>query len=133
MLKNIIIFKTMYTPEYINNTNDDIYNNDSYLLFFSFLISVNTPRNFICYSVFRIIQYIYFKVPHCDQFLKIFLPLFFIGMVLGSYFWGCLADTKGRKIVLVSTLLIDGVVGVISSFVQILPIFMACRFINGFS
>lgn len=58
---------------------------------------------------------------------------FVTGMVLGSYFWGCLADTKGRKIVLVSTLLMDGFVGIISSFVQILPIFMACRFINGFS
>ncbi|KAH9629396.1 hypothetical protein HF086_017128 [Spodoptera exigua] len=56
-----------------------------------------------------------------------------LGMVLGSYFWGCLADTKGRKIVLVSTLLMDGFVGIISSFVQILPVFMACRFINGFS
>ncbi|XP_060801756.1 synaptic vesicle glycoprotein 2C [Amyelois transitella] len=56
-----------------------------------------------------------------------------LGMVIGSYFWGCLADTKGRKIVLVSTLLMDGFVGIFSSFVQILPIFMACRFINGFA
>lgn len=55
------------------------------------------------------------------------------GMVLGSYFWGCLADTKGRKVVLVSTLLIDGFIGIVSSFVQILPVFMVCRFVNGFS
>lgn len=55
------------------------------------------------------------------------------GMVIGSYFWGCLADTKGRKVVLVSTLLMDGFIGIISSFVQILPVFMVCRFINGFS
>lgn len=54
-------------------------------------------------------------------------------MVIGSYFWGCLADTKGRKVVLVSTLLMDGFIGILSSFVQILPIFMACRFVNGFA
>ncbi|XP_059056738.1 synaptic vesicle glycoprotein 2C-like isoform X2 [Achroia grisella] len=55
-----------------------------------------------------------------------------LGMVLGSYFWGSLADTKGRRVVLISTLLIDGVIGIVSSFVQVLSIFMVCRFVNGF-
>lgn len=31
-----------------------------------------------------------------------------LGMIIGSYFWGCLADTKGRKYVLITTLLLDG-------------------------
>jgi MFS transporter, VNT family, synaptic vesicle glycoprotein 2 len=31
-----------------------------------------------------------------------------LGMIIGSYFWGCLADTRGRKYVLISTLLLDG-------------------------
>lgn len=54
-------------------------------------------------------------------------------MVLGSYIWGCLADTKGRKVVLIVTLLMDGVVGIVSSFVQYFWVFLAFRFFNGFA
>lgn len=55
-----------------------------------------------------------------------------IGMLIGSYFWGCLADTKGRKVVLIATLLLDGVCGLLSSVAQIYGVFMFCRFFNGF-
>ncbi|XP_008544409.1 synaptic vesicle glycoprotein 2C isoform X1 [Microplitis demolitor] len=58
-------------------------------------------------------------------------PMF--GMVIGSYFWGCLADTKGRKVVLIATLMMDGIVGVISSFVQHFWAFLIFRFFNGFA
>lgn len=54
-------------------------------------------------------------------------------MVIGSYIWGCLADTKGRKIVLIATLLMDGVVGIISSFVGNFWAFLFFRFLNGFA
>lgn len=54
-------------------------------------------------------------------------------MVIGSYIWGCLADTKGRKIVLIATLLMDGIVGVASSFVQYFWVFVIFRFFNGFA
>lgn len=56
----------------------------------------------------------------------------FAGMLLGSYFWGCLADTKGRKVVLICTLLLDGVCGIFSSISQYYGIFMLFRFFNGF-
>ncbi|XP_046740734.1 synaptic vesicle glycoprotein 2B-like [Diprion similis] len=56
-----------------------------------------------------------------------------LGMVIGSYIWGCLADTKGRKVVLIATLLMDGIVGVISSFVQYYWVFLVFRFFNGFA
>ncbi|XP_024945351.1 synaptic vesicle glycoprotein 2B [Cephus cinctus] len=56
-----------------------------------------------------------------------------LGMVIGSYIWGCLADTKGRKIVLIATLLMDGIVGIVSSFVQYYWVFLAFRFFNGFA
>lgn len=55
-----------------------------------------------------------------------------LGMLLGSYFWGCLADTKGRKVVLIATLLLDGVCGIISSISQYYGLFMLLRFFNGF-
>jgi VNT family MFS transporter (synaptic vesicle glycoprotein 2) len=57
-------------------------------------------------------------------------PLF--GMILGSYFFGCLADTKGRKYVLIASLLLDGVAGLLSSISQIYALFMLFRFFTGF-
>jgi len=57
----------------------------------------------------------------------------FVGMLIGSYIWGCLADTKGRKIVLIATLLMDGIVGIASSFVQYFWVFLIFRFFNGFA
>ncbi|XP_011495875.1 PREDICTED: synaptic vesicle glycoprotein 2C-like [Ceratosolen solmsi marchali] len=56
-----------------------------------------------------------------------------LGMVIGSYIWGCLADTKGRKVVLITTLLMDGIVGILSSFVQYFWVFLVFRFFNGFA
>ncbi|CAG9836314.1 unnamed protein product [Diabrotica balteata] len=56
-----------------------------------------------------------------------------LGMVIGSYFWGCLADTKGRKIVLIGALLMDGACGLLSSISQVFWLFMLMRFFNGFA
>ncbi|VEN35502.1 unnamed protein product [Callosobruchus maculatus] len=56
-----------------------------------------------------------------------------LGMVIGSYFWGCLADTKGRKIVLIGALLMDGICGLLSSISQVYWLFMLLRFLNGFA
>lgn len=55
-----------------------------------------------------------------------------IGMLVGSYFWGCLADTKGRKCVLVTTLILDGICGLASSVTTIYSLFLALRLCNGF-
>ncbi|KAF5302437.1 hypothetical protein FQR65_LT08526 [Abscondita terminalis] len=56
-----------------------------------------------------------------------------LGMLLGSYFWGCLADTKGRRFVLIGALLMDGLCGVASSMSQLYSIFVMFRFFNGFA
>ncbi|XP_052868506.1 synaptic vesicle glycoprotein 2B-like [Anopheles cruzii] len=56
-----------------------------------------------------------------------------LGMVIGSYFWGCLADTKGRRVVLIVALLLDGIIGILSTASQKFPLFMFLRFINGFA
>lgn len=55
-----------------------------------------------------------------------------IGMLVGSYFWGCLADTKGRKVVLVYTLILDGICGLASSIMPIYALFLTLRLCNGF-
>ncbi|XP_058826222.1 synaptic vesicle glycoprotein 2B-like isoform X2 [Topomyia yanbarensis] len=54
-------------------------------------------------------------------------------MVIGSYFWGCLADTKGRRVVLIAALLLDGIAGLLSSLSPMFGLFMMLRFINGFA
>lgn len=56
-----------------------------------------------------------------------------LGMVFGSYFWGCLADTQGRKITLIVALTVDGLCGIASSVAQFYSVFLALRFINGFA
>ncbi|KAK3907449.1 Synaptic vesicle glycoprotein 2B [Frankliniella fusca] len=56
-----------------------------------------------------------------------------LGMVLGSYFWGCLADTRGRRVVLIATLAMDGLCGLASSISQYYGLFMFFRFLNGFA
>lgn len=56
-----------------------------------------------------------------------------LGMVIGSYFWGCLADTKGRRVVLIAALLLDGFAGLLSSVTRIFSLFMLFRFVNGFA
>lgn len=53
-------------------------------------------------------------------------------MVIGSYFWGCLADTRGRKTVLIASLTLDGICGLASSISQYFYLFMFFRFLNGF-
>jgi len=55
-----------------------------------------------------------------------------LGMLMGSYFWGSLADIKGRRIVLMATLILDGLCGVCSSFIPSYIVFVGLRFFNGF-
>ena len=54
-------------------------------------------------------------------------------MVVGSYFWGCLADTQGRKIVLIASHLMDGIIGLASSFTLNYYVFVVLRFFSGFA
>lgn len=56
-----------------------------------------------------------------------------LGMLVGSYFWGCLADTKGRKRVLIATLLGDALCGLVSSLSQHFLFFLLVRLLNGFN
>ncbi|XP_045496972.1 synaptic vesicle glycoprotein 2B-like [Colias croceus] len=55
-----------------------------------------------------------------------------IGMCVGSYFWGNLADARGRKKAIIGALLLDALAAFLSSLVQTFPAFLACRFFSGF-
>ncbi|XP_077287898.1 synaptic vesicle glycoprotein 2A-like [Arctopsyche grandis] len=55
-----------------------------------------------------------------------------IGMVTGSYLWGSLADSRGRRAAILCALLLDAAAAIASSLATTFPIFLACRFFNGF-
>lgn len=55
-----------------------------------------------------------------------------IGMCVGSYFWGNLADARGRKKAIIGALLLDATAAFLSSVVQSFHAFLACRFFSGF-
>ncbi|KAG8231558.1 hypothetical protein J437_LFUL011736 [Ladona fulva] len=57
----------------------------------------------------------------------------FIGSLLGAPLWGKLADSWGRRSVIVTALFLDGVAGIISSFMQSLWPLVFFRLITGFT
>nr|CAD7578656.1 unnamed protein product [Timema californicum] len=56
----------------------------------------------------------------------------YAGVILSSPLWGFLADTQGRKKILIISLFCDGIIGVLSSLAPNYSTFLAFRFFNGF-
>ncbi|KAL5245387.1 hypothetical protein ACI65C_012797 [Semiaphis heraclei] len=71
-----------------------------------------------------------FQLSSSDKGLLNAVPL--LGMLLGAYFWGCLADMHGRKKALIAALLVDGLFSLLSSFLTFFWPFLFCRFFSGF-
>lgn len=57
--------------------------------------------------------------------------IIFIGMMVGAYVWGSIADTLGRRKVLIVISFMNAVCIVASSFSQTYMLFMVFRFLNG--
>lgn len=57
--------------------------------------------------------------------------IIFIGMMTGAYVWGSIADTIGRKKVLIVISIMNAFCIVASSFSQSFAVFMVFRFLNG--
>ncbi|XP_041374930.1 synaptic vesicle glycoprotein 2C-like [Gigantopelta aegis] len=55
----------------------------------------------------------------------------FVGMLVGGYLWGSLADRTGRRSTLMWSLLLNGVGGLVSSTAQVFWFFLLMRFISG--
>ncbi|XP_078540220.1 synaptic vesicle glycoprotein 2B [Lissotriton helveticus] len=56
----------------------------------------------------------------------------YLGMMLGAFVWGGLADKIGRRKCLIISLIINGVFAFVSSFMQGYGLFLFCRLISGF-
>lgn len=54
-----------------------------------------------------------------------------IGMVAGSYFWGCLADVQGRRLALLYALFIYAIIEIASSLVTTYWLFLLLKFLSG--
>ncbi|XP_048769762.1 synaptic vesicle glycoprotein 2C-like [Ostrea edulis] len=57
--------------------------------------------------------------------------IIFVGMMIGGYFWGSLADRHGRRTILMGSLTVNGLGGLVSSTSQVFWIFLLARFISG--
>ncbi|TRY90231.1 hypothetical protein DNTS_027165 [Danionella cerebrum] len=55
----------------------------------------------------------------------------FFGMMLGGYLWGYLADRRGRRSVLVISLLVNGTFGAVASLAPMFWLFLLLRFFSG--
>ncbi|XP_047451704.1 synaptic vesicle glycoprotein 2C [Mugil cephalus] len=55
----------------------------------------------------------------------------FLGMMVGGYVWGYLADQRGRRKVLVLSLTVNGVFGALASLAPWFWLFLLLRFISG--
>lgn len=76
-------------------------------------------------------------VAQCDMNLTsrdkgVLSAVGFVGMIVSSHLWGFLADTRGRKTVIVPTLFAAFVITVISSFAKSFWLLVLLRFLNGF-
>lgn len=76
-------------------------------------------------------------VAQCDLELEnldkaILSAIGFVGMIVSSHLWGFLADTRGRKTVMVPTLFIAFAITIVSSFATSFWFMVLLRFLNGF-
>lgn len=56
----------------------------------------------------------------------------FVGMLVGAYFWGRIADTRGRRIGFMSTVAIDSIFGLLSAFSPSFLWLVILRALTGF-
>lgn len=54
-----------------------------------------------------------------------------LGMTCGTYLWGCLADTKGRRKTLLIVVLMHGFSDLVASIIPNYWAFLFCKFIGG--
>nr|CAD7434443.1 unnamed protein product [Timema monikensis] len=55
------------------------------------------------------------------------------GIICSSHFWGYLADTRGRKKIIITGMVMDSLITIMSSFSHVYWIFVVFKFFNGFA
>lgn len=57
---------------------------------------------------------------------------FLTGMLTGSFIWGYVSDSKGRRFTLIVCLFMDGLFNLLSSVSQFYYLYILCRLLSGF-
>ena len=76
-------------------------------------------------------------LQHDDEFATtdaenaVLSSVVFVGMLCGSYTWGGFSDVVGRRIVLITSLTVNGIFGAVSAFSPNIAMFIVCRFFSG--
>jgi VNT family MFS transporter (synaptic vesicle glycoprotein 2) len=78
-----------------------------------------------------------FPVAQCDLNLTtadkgILGSIGYVGVILSSHLWGFLSDTRGRRTILIPTLLVAFLMTFLSSLVNNFWLMLIFRFLNGF-
>lgn len=104
---------------------------------FSFVLVILTGSILGCVVLETVGINFVLPVAQCDLDLStrdkgVLSAIGFVGMIVSSHLWGFLADTRGRKTVIVPTLFIAFVITIISSFAKSFWFLVLMRFLNGF-
>lgn len=67
-----------------------------------------------------------------DYHRGILTAVSFFGIICSSHLWGYLADTQGRRCVIMPTLLVAFLLTCAASLAQNFYVFVTLRFLNGF-
>ncbi|RZC33863.1 Sugar tr and/or MFS 1 domain containing protein [Asbolus verrucosus] len=105
--------------------------------FFNILILLATGGCLMCVIIETMCMMFIIPAAQCDLNLSLsskglLSSVSFIGVVVSSYMWGYLADTRGRKNILVVSLTVGSLTTIICSLVPWDWLFIVLRFINGF-
>ncbi|KAJ8919145.1 hypothetical protein NQ315_012130, partial [Exocentrus adspersus] len=71
-----------------------------------------------------------FRMTSVDKGRLSATPL--IGMIFGCCVWGSIANSHGRKLAMMLSLLVDFSAAIVSSVARSFELFLICRFLNGF-
>jgi VNT family MFS transporter (synaptic vesicle glycoprotein 2) len=105
--------------------------------FFNILVLLATGGGLMCVIIETMCMMFIIPAAQCDLDLSLsekglLSSVSFIGVVVSSYMWGYLADTRGRKNILVVSLSISSLTTIICSIIPSSWLFIVLRFINGF-
>lgn len=104
---------------------------------FNYLLIVLTGAVLGCVFLETVSINVILPVAQCDLELTnqdkgLLSTVGFSGLILSSHLWGFLADTRGRKTIIVPTLFIAFCITIISSFTKTYWLLVLLRFLNGF-
>lgn len=104
---------------------------------FNYILIVLTGAVLGCVFLETVSINVILPVAQCDlemttQNKSLLSTVGFVGLIVSSHLWGFLADTRGRKTIIIPSLFIAFCITIISSFTQSFWLFVVLRFLNGF-